>query len=77
MSGRKSLTRAEARDLGAHMAQEALARGAQALCIAGGIAGAFWHGFPAILLGGVGAAFFGLARPGPSERLDRLTGRGD
>lgn len=73
---RKSYTRAERRELGAHIAGERLARGAQLFCALAGLIGAAWHGLPSIALGGLGWLFFGLARPGPSDKLDDWTGRG-
>lgn len=74
---RPSITRSERAALRAHMAQERLARAAQAVCLLGGFVGAVWHGFASIALGVAGAAFFHMARPGPSEELDRITGRRD
>lgn len=76
MTRRKSYTPAERRKLGAHIAQERVARLLMAACGLGGLGGAIWHGLPSILLGGLGVAFFSLARPGPDETLDDWTGRG-
>lgn len=70
------MNREQRAKLAGHLAQARLARLAQALAGAGGLVGAYWHGLPAILLGGLGVAFFGLARPGPDQELDDVTGRG-
>lgn len=77
MTERKSITQTERGRLHAHMAAERLARAAQALCLIAGAIGAVWHGFASILLGVAGAAVFHMARPGPSDELDKITGRRD
>ena len=76
MTRRKSYTPAEKRKLGAHVAQERIARLLMAVCGLGGLVGTIWHGLPSILLGAALAGFFSLARPGPDETLDDWTGRG-
>lgn len=68
--------REERAALAGHIVAERMARGAQAICLLGGLVGALWHGFASILLGVAGAALFHLARPGPAERFDKMTGRG-
>lgn len=61
--------------LAAHMAQERLARAAQYASAMGGLIGAYWVGPAAIILGFIGYLFFAIARPGPNDRLDKITGR--
>ena len=62
--------------LAAHMAQEAAARLiAWAFFAAAIVAGAALGKGPALALGLMGGAFW-LARPGPTEELDREAGRG-
>mgnify|MGYP000383278436 CR=1 FL=1 len=66
---------AEQKALESHMAQAAIARLLQVICAAGGVAFAFWHGWPAIIWGMGGAWFFSFAMPAPCQTLDRATGR--
>lgn len=63
------------RELAANVIQHKSASMMQAVSIVLGLVGAIWHGFPAILLGLLGAWVFHLAKPGPIERLDRISGR--
>lgn len=65
----------EQKELETHMAQALIARLLQMICAAGGVAFAFWHGWPAILWGMGGAWFFGFAVPAPCAELDRATDR--
>ena len=47
----------------------------QVLAIVGGLIAAIWKGLPAVVLGVAVCWLFHLAKPGPTEDLDRLTGR--
>ena len=61
----------------AHVAQEAAARFFAAAFFAAAFFAAAFHGKgPALALALIGGAFH-LARPGPSEALDKETGRGN
>lgn len=62
--------------LAIHMAQYRAAVFLQLLCAAAGLIGACWKGWPAILLGAAGVWLFHHAKPPPTERLDKYTGRG-
>lgn len=60
----------------AHVAQAAAARFlTAAFLVAALVAGLIWGKGPALALALVAGAFY-LARPGPSEALDKETGRG-
>lgn len=60
-----------------HVAQEWLARAAQAVAAVVGAAAWWQHGWPGALLGVALVWLFGLARPGPDKDLDNVTGRRD
>jgi hypothetical protein len=58
-----------------NIAQYRAAKLFQTLSILAGLAGTIWYGF-ASLLAGIGVCWlFHLAKPGPSDELDKLTGR--
>lgn len=59
-----------------HMAQDSAARLLALAFLVGALWAAAFHGKGAALALGLGAGLFHLARPGPSEALDKETGRG-
>ena len=62
-------------DLFAHMAQAGAARAAFLLFCALALGAAVFHSKGAALAFAIGAAAFHMARPAPSEALDKATGR--
>lgn len=59
----------------AHIAQARAALFARWAALGAGAVAALWHGPPALILGGLGFWFLGLAAPPPDPDLDRATGR--
>lgn len=61
----------------AHIAQERAARALVTLCLVAAFVAAAFHGKGAALALALAAGLFSMARPGPSESLDKATRRGD
>lgn len=62
-------------ELQINLAQYRLAKWLQTLSLLFGLAGATRYGLPSLIMGLLGVWLFHLAKPGPNERLDRISGR--